>query len=307
MKKVQKSSFLFISILIITFVCQNAAAESSIGIKLFDYSNCPPPLNMEMIFNHSDTVTAKRKPITDLHRVLKITAKDFIHIYTAPARMDKKSALWTCGILALGAGIYSIDMEIYDALQRNRDDKYYKPIRKVGEFFEPVGYMGHTNLYYFAGLFTGYIFEYEPLYNVCFELLESYLITTALGKNAVHVIVGRKGPSVAHDSHNFVHGPNYGRSFPSGHSMNVMQVANILSHHVQFKPFTIFAYSAASSVLLQRITSDAHWPSDVYFGALFGYLASTRLLERNDARRIKMTPVLLDDGEHVGMTFLMNF
>lgn len=304
MEKVRLFSVLLLSFLVISFICQDAFAENAVGIQLFDYSNNFSTLNREMVFNHVDSLTVKRNVLEDFNKALKITGADFFHIYSAPARINKRSALWTCGFLAMGALIYSVDLEIYDALQRNKNDKYYKPIRQVGEFFEPVGLMGHTNIFYFAGLVSGYIFKYEPLYNVSFEFLESYLITTALGKNAVHVLVGRKGPSIAHDARNFEHGADYGRSFPSGHSMNVMQVANILSHHIQYKPFTIFAYTAASSVLLQRITSDAHWPSDVYFGALFGYLASTELLKRNDARKIKMTPALLDDGENVGLTIL---
>ena len=259
--------------------------------------------NKELIFNISDSSSAGRNVLKDLGILIKITAKDFFHIYSAPTRINRRTALWTGGLLAVGGVLYSVDHEIYDALQRNIDNKYYKPINQAGEFFEPMGYMGFTNKYMFAGLVVGYVARIEPLFNVSFELLESYFITTALGKNAVNIVVGRRGPGRQMGARSFEF--NDGTSFPSGHSMNVMQVANILSHHIKYKPFTIFAYSAASSVLLQRITSDHHWPSDVYFGALFGWIASNELLRLNDNRNIKLIPTSVANGQ--GLGFMMNY
>lgn len=259
----------------------------------------------ELIFFNPDSSNAGREVLSDLGVMLKLTAKDFAHIYSAPTRINKRTALWTCGLLAAGGVLYSADQEIYDALQRNIDNKYYKPINQIGEFFEPMGYMGFTNKYMFAGLVLGYIARIEPLFNVSFELLESYFITTALGKNAVNIVVGRRGPGRHLGARSFEF--NDGTSFPSGHSMNVMQVANILSHHIKYRPFTIVAYGAASSVLLQRITSDHHWPSDVYFGALFGWIASEELLRLNDARNIQLTPTSVAEGQGLGFILKYDF
>ena len=241
--------------------------------------------------------------VYDLGYAVKTTASDFKYIYTSPARINSKYALWLGGIAAVGGILFAYDQEIYDAIQRNKDSNWYKPILDTGEFFEPAGYMGDSNKFIFGSLFIGYITGYEPLVKISADLLESYAV--AISGKLVKTFSGRYGPGKKVGPRFFRF--NDGASFPSGHSMNIMQMANTLSHHVDYKPFQIAVYSAASTVLLQRVTSDHHRPSDVYTGAVFGWVISHELLKLKKNRRMNITPVTFNKGDGAGMIMTYNF
>ena len=241
---------------------------------------------------------------SDLKCAVKKTYTDFKYVYTAPTRINSKSLLYVGGILTIGGIILKYDQHIYDAFKRNQNHKYYKPIRKTGEFFEPLGFMGFTNKYIFASLLGGYIIDYKPMVNISFDLLEHFLVAS-LGKNLLMISAGRKGPMLGEGARSFK--LNDGRSMPSGHSLTIMQMATIFSHHIDYLPFTITAYGIAGSVFLQRITSDHHWPSDVYVGALFGYFVSHSIFKFNERRQLKVSPTTWDKGNGVGLVLSVKF
>ncbi|MFC1512409.1 phosphatase PAP2 family protein [Candidatus Latescibacterota bacterium] len=240
----------------------------------------------------------------DLNGAVSTAWDDFTHFHSAPARMKPINLLWTGGLLAVGGIIYAYDQDIYDALQRNRDNRYYMPIREAGEFFEPLGYMGFTNKFIFATLGIGYLLDNEWSVAVTSDLLESFLIGS-LVKNGVMVSAGRRGPSRDMGARSFKTGD--GRSFYSGHSNAIMQFATIMSHHVDYRPFTITSYGIVGTVLLQRVTSDAHWPCDVYFGALWGYLVSSEMLKHKRLRNVTLTTASPWGGDSPGLTLAMRF
>ncbi|MCK5327091.1 MAG: phosphatase PAP2 family protein, partial [Candidatus Latescibacteria bacterium] len=245
-----------------------------------------------------------KRAFRDLSGAVKITLSDVKHIYTAPARMDVRHALWLGGILAVGGVIFAYDQEIYDALKRNEDHKFYKPIRDAGEFFEPLGYMGFTNKFLFAALAIGYVARIEPMIAIPRDVLEHFLVAS-FGKNTMMVLSGRKGPMIEEGPRSRTF--NDGRSFPSGHSLAITQLASVLSHHTDYVPLKVAAYGMAGTVLLQRITSDHHWPSDVYGGAFFGWLVSRELLKRKEERNIKITPVTWDGEKGAGLMVTFGF
>jgi membrane-associated phospholipid phosphatase len=69
--------------------------------------------------------------------------------------------------------------------------------------------------------------------------------------------------------------PNLNGTFPSGHTVMAFAVATIISrryptHH--WVPFV--AYGAASVIAFSRLSQQAHFPSDIFAGAAFGYVVS---------------------------------
>jgi len=218
--------------------------------------------------------------------------------------MSKSGALLISGILVLGGVIYAFDQEIYDILNRNRNEPFYRPVRKVGEFFEPIGYMGFTNKYLFISLITGYIFNIEPLVNIPADILETYAIT-GIAKNGANILVGRKRPTAGVGPRSYKFGD--GTSFPSGHSINIVQIASILSYHCESPVFKVTAYSVAAAICLQRITSYAHWPSDVYSGAVLGWIISNELIKLKRNRKLSVIPVFSDDTQGVGLGIVYRF
>ena len=69
-------------------------------------------------------------------------------------------------------------------------------------------------------------------------------------------------------------------SFPSGHATVVWSIAPILSHqypHQKWLPPLV--YSIATLTSLSRIYEDKHWSSDVFAGAVIGWLAARLTLK----------------------------
>jgi membrane-associated phospholipid phosphatase len=217
----------------------------------------------------------------DLQIGFRDNATDFAHVYTAPFRIDGRSALWLGGVLAVGGLIYAWDSEIHAALKRNEFESPYRAVRDTGEFFEPLGYQGFLNQYLLGAYAVGYFAGIGPVRTVTGDILRSFLIS-APGKSLANELAGRRGPKVGEGAHSFVFAD--GRSFPSGHSLAIATVARVVTYHAEFWPVDALAYTAMGTVLLQRVTSDAHWPSDAYFGALYGWFVTDALLDRNAAR-----------------------
>lgn len=75
--------------------------------------------------------------------------------------------------------------------------------------------------------------------------------------------------------------PFKGSSFPSGHSEGAFSVATVVAgryHNHRWVPWAV--YGLATAVSLSRITSSAHFPSDVFLGASLGYATSKYLVLR---------------------------
>ncbi|UCC81075.1 MAG: phosphatase PAP2 family protein [Candidatus Zixiibacteriota bacterium] len=218
---------------------------------------------------------------------------DSWYVYSSPARINRKSGIILAATVAGAALTYAYDREIHDAFKRNLDHRFYRPIRKIGNTFERIGYMGATNKYYFAGMGIGYLFNIKPLEEVSKQILESHFIAGG-AKNVANFLVGRWRPRDGNDPRKFEF--NNGSSFPSGHVSNIFQLATILSHHVNFLPATIGFYGIAGSVAFQRITSDSHWPSDVFVAAVYGTAVARAIIFLNEQRKIKtsVAPILVD-------------
>jgi membrane-associated phospholipid phosphatase len=66
--------------------------------------------------------------------------------------------------------------------------------------------------------------------------------------------------------------PFHGSSFPSGHAAGVFSVATVVaSRYRNHKWVPLLAYSFATVISFSRVTTAAHFPSDVFLGAALGY------------------------------------
>jgi len=256
------------------------------------------------LLEHSARPQSANDVWIDLRDGVSNTVSDAGYIYTSPLRLNRRSALWLGGIVSVGALIFAYDREIYDALKRNERIQPYESVRNTGEFFEPLGFQGNTNQYLIGSYVLGYVTGIELLKEIPGEILTSFLVLT-VGKRLTNEVAGRRGPKVGKGARSFVFAD--GRSFPSGHSITIMTISRVLTHHVQNRPFQYATLGMAGTVLLQRITSDAHWPSDVFFGATFGWVVTDALLGRRMKRSIPISPTLLDDGRTLGVALKFTF
>lgn len=66
--------------------------------------------------------------------------------------------------------------------------------------------------------------------------------------------------------------PFHGSSFPSGHAAGVFSVATVVASRYRNHRWVPFlAYGFATAISVSRISTSAHFPSDVFLGAALGY------------------------------------
>lgn len=204
--------------------------------------------------------------------------KDFLHdqkgIWLFPARLAKgHDWLPTLAIVGGTAGLIVADphaMPYFQRHQTNLDD--------LNDTFDTQITTAETIAIPATLLMTGYMRHDQ--YQVGTALLagEAYA-DTAIVDLAVKAITRRKRPAdvaAGGDFHNtfFAGGksPFKGSSFPSGHATGVFSVATVIagrySNH-RWVPWVM--YGLASAISFSRVTSMAHFPSDIFLGAALGY------------------------------------
>jgi membrane-associated phospholipid phosphatase len=70
----------------------------------------------------------------------------------------------------------------------------------------------------------------------------------------------------------------------------VFEVATVAAHHTRSVPLRILYYAVATSISLQRVDSRAHWPSDIFMGAVVGTAVARAIVRRHaEAKRAPAT------------------
>ena len=72
-------------------------------------------------------------------------------------------------------------------------------------------------------------------------------------------------------------------SFPSGHTLTIFSLMGLLSAWYQKHSVSYAVFAIASIISLSRISVGAHWPSDVIFGALLGWIIGWLAIRLNKA------------------------
>lgn len=207
--------------------------------------------------------------------------RDAWHICTFPRRLDRRGWLTLGGVTAAAGLAYAWDEELRAMAHRNEDADLLKPLWELGDFFEPTGHMGNTNIWYIGGLATSYLAGWDRPLTIFAQILESHYIA-GLGKNAAQSVIGRPRPFEGFGPREF--GRDDATSFPSGHASNIFQVAVVLSHHGRSPWISALVYTVAGSVAVQRVRSDMHWPSDVLLSSVYGFSVARAVVARHEQR-----------------------
>ncbi len=237
-------------------------------------------------------VADSRNVFDDSWHGVKTLAHDTAHILVSPFRMGKRDALQLGAILATTGVLLIYDEEIHSAINRNAEEFPLKPMVEVGRFLDPLGY-GRMNVFYLGGLGGSYLFRWETGEAMFGQIITSFVVYGLL-KVPVETIVGRARPYQDQGAYSF--GNDDSTSFFSGHTVNVFQLATVVSHHVDRTWFDVLAYFSATCVGLQRVESDAHWPSDVFLSAAFAIAVSRGVIELHEQRKVSVMPTMGSQG-----------
>ena len=212
-----------------------------------------------------------------------------------------KTADWfkAGGVVLIAGGLYLADEEIRDFIHNNQSEELHAAAdvaRQFGEISYLLPASGLTAL-------AGYAFHDPKTADTGFLALKALLIAGATTRS-LQLLTQRQRP-FQEQGHEFWNGRGikWDRdSFPSGHSTVAWTVAPILayqySHHAWVAPVV---YSLATLTSLSRIYEDKHWSSDVFAGAVVGYLAARLTLISTP--RLSVMPCVVQPG----ISLLYNF
>ena len=204
--------------------------------------------------------------------------KDFLHdqkdIWLFPGQLAKgRHWLPTLAIIGGTAGLILADphvMPYFQSHAKNLDDVndvFDSPITAAEVIVLPAsllvsGYARHDSYQTGTALLAG----------------EAYA-DSAIVDLAIKAITRRERPSDIPPggsfSGTFFNGsksPFKGSSFPSGHAAGVFSIATVVAsryHHHRWVPWVMYGF--ATAVSFSRVTTSAHFPSDVFLGAALGY------------------------------------
>lgn len=209
---------------------------------------------------------------------------DIVRQGGSPFRMDGTDLLWLGGATAITAGLVAID-EPFDNQVKDLKERH----NWITNSSEIVTEFGGNYGIGAAALFAGYSFIWnDPKGKETSAMLAQALITSGLWTRLGKFLTGRERPSNAYseghttgqwygpllqcNGDNRFGGPKFD-AFPSGHTATVFAIATVFAEQYnQTLTVPILAYGFAGIVGFSRTLEHTHWISDVFVGALLGYL-----------------------------------
>ncbi len=235
-----------------------------------------------------------RRPLGDVFAAGELLVHDAVTVFGSPFH----TAFWSDGravtVLAIGGLLFWGDADIDEWSQRTKNKPGWRQLREVGEYLEPVGLMGNTNIYFAGGAVVGYAVDWPRVQLICGEILYANLVG-GLIRDVSEVLLGRRRPNEGQGARAFEF--RGGTSLPSGHTSTVFTLAEILSHHVQRRWATALFYGCAGTVGMQRVTSRSHWASDVWIAAALGVAVARVVTDGHERGRFDFGLVLAPDGQ----------
>ncbi|MGI6198845.1 MAG: phosphatase PAP2 family protein [Candidatus Cloacimonadaceae bacterium] len=195
-----------------------------------------------------------------------------VYALKQPTQWGTEGWLKTAGVLGVGVGLYFVEQELQEWVQSNR----YQALDDAGGVVE---HFGNFRLLVPAAALTalgGYVFEDDHTVDTGMLSLKSMLLSGA-ASFTLQVITQRERPEAG-----LGHGFNTGKgfswkrdSFPSGHSTMVWSVAPILAKQYEQQSWVApTVYTLATLTSLSRVYENKHWATDVFAGAVIGYLGA---------------------------------
>jgi membrane-associated phospholipid phosphatase len=226
----------------------------------------------------STSPTPEHRALTDREETWRTLPGDFLHdqkgIWLFPVQLGKGHHwLPVLAVAGVTTGLIYADphvMPYFRSHETNLDD--------LNDVFDPYISTGEIAAIPASLLAAGYI-RRDP-YQVSTALLAADAYAdSAIVDLAVKAVTRRERPSdIAVGkpfTNTFFNGnksPLKGSSFPSGHAAGAFSVATVVARRYanhRWVPWTVYGF--ATVISFSRVTSMAHFPSDVFLGAAIGY------------------------------------
>lgn len=204
-------------------------------------------------------------------------ADAFAYALTAPIRWEGEDWL-NAGIALGGTALLSLaDEPMRDLMQRNKS--------KFADHLTEFGYHNGKPYaaYGLAGGFyaVGWLIDDEWTKETAVILTAAY-VTSGVLQTALKKIIGRARPTEGLGNYEFQPFRNHAgfSSFPSGHTQIGFVTAMVLAERVDQTWLKAVFYTGAAVTMASRMYENAHWVTDVTFGALLGYFCTKTVIKR---------------------------
>ncbi len=236
-------------------------------------------------------------PAQSVGHDLENALKDMVYIWTSPARLNIGVLPELAGILGATGAFMLIDEPFYNWLSSHPNSLPGKVLGIFGED-NPLNLLGRSFVLVptSLALYTaGWAFDQPALRQAGMGCISANLATT-LSRNLLNRIVGRLRPRYGQGAFQLqpflFKGSTWEmRSFPGGHAGHIMSCVSFWTHRFDLGIGAPILYAAAIGTGWARVMDGAHWPSDTFFGEVYGWTigkgVADRYLHRNaddDAR-----------------------
>ena len=247
----------------------------------------------------------------------------------APFHFSKKDWLYTGAAIGITTALIFADEDI-DQWARTQKQKH-QWVNKASPFITEFG--SNYGIYTFVGIgLISAAFKNEK--GVQTSLLASQaFITSGIWAQVIKHLTGRERPKASYIFSQIEggkwHGPfakyreaspdsrsgfNYD-AFPSGHTATAFSIATVFAlQYKDKKAIPILCYTAATAVGISRLTEHEHWASDVFVGALIGYLSGKQVVQhfnkthqnslpyQQSVQKNKTELTFIQDGNQIGFS-----
>jgi membrane-associated phospholipid phosphatase len=226
---------------------------------------------------------------------------DVLAVFASPFQGSGKDYL-TAALLLGGAGLISLaDDPIGKWIYENPDATaldVLKPFREDSDTrLVDLGGGRHLAVLYGVGYLVGLVSGSETIRDGAVGCAAAEK-TNGLIRNYVYKGVSRERPLFRviegndttvrrGDPHHFAFPGTdswYDNSFFGGHGANIMSCVSFFNHRFEMGLVEPVLWTVAAGVNIGRLADQRHWPSDVAFGAVFGFAIGKYVAERQLAR-----------------------
>ena len=286
---------------VIFFVCPFAGIASSQKFEVKDSINLHPVKFSKINRNKVNY----QKPSNNFYKTDSIFSfrsqkgyfPSLLHNFgeqaTKPIRFSAKQWLVSGVALGITATLFCVDDDIDDWATTQKEKHNWVNISSP-----VISELGGRYGVYLVGAIGTLSAVFKKQKRVQTSLLATQaMITSGVWVNVIKTLTGRERPKgaylysqskggkwngplarfdrdLAFDKSNFAFD-----AFPSGHTATAFSIATVFaSQYNESKVIPIISYSLASMVGISRLTEHEHWASDVFAGALFGYLCGKQVV-----------------------------
>lgn len=196
--------------------------------------------------------------------------RDQRSIWTRAARPARSEWRWIVPLSVAFAGTLALDEPVADSVAGHKPRGISS---KFGALGDPTSLFAATGAAWLVARAT----DNAAAQQTAFAGLRA-LIATAPVSRGLKIAAGRLRPTNDSGGMRFWRG---GRSFPSGHAMNIWALCEVVAWRHRDKPVLRWAmYSLATAISVSRVTGRNHFPSDVVAGSAMGFLIGRFVAQR---------------------------